>query len=603
MAVGVASRGLTTTAIHQAVHSTHFGQVPLVTGLTDDLVLVDGGLESVSTGLALELRRLYHDILVVTYDLISGLHAEDHSQAADLRTLYSDTRETWPQGLPGQPPEIPAGHHLDDLPVGQSAMAIAGLVRQSLRPVAVVIDHADLILTRAMAREEGRQVIGALRGAIARRGRTAATDVQNPLLLVAGDATTLDGGLTTHPLVQRVVIVPPTLEERAVILERLELSHEVANLASGISRRRLLTLKPISEALVDATASRIVRVAVNGMPRRPWSAQDRQRIRDDVAPDVRRALPGQEAVVDQVCAALAVAGLPRIRAAGPRDVFLLAGPPAVGKTELTRQLATAMFGDVGAIRRFDMTEYMESHSRAKLIGAPPGYVGFEGGGQLTDWVRANPDSIVLLDELEKAHEDVLLLLLQILEDGRLTDGRGLTVDFTGIVLFMTTNMGSATAIEELTAEGADPHAAMLAKRVTELIRDTLRAPRRPDGSGGLGRPELWSRLQGAVMPFDVVRRANIERIVARLLADFTETNAEADYRLEFDTAAVGALIADHPELAGAEGTWDTRTILKLLREHVESPVRHELSRRGEGATLSVGVDRDARKVVFDRGSA
>ena len=602
MAVSAPTQGLTTTAVHQAVHSTHFGQVPLVTGLTDDLVLVDSGLETVSTGLAMELRRIYNDILVVTYDLVSGLHAQDPSRAAELRTLYGDTRDTWLHGVPGKPPEIPTGHQLEDLPIGLSVRAIAGLVRQPLQPVAVVIDHADLILTRAMARDEGRYVIGALRGAIAHRGRTSTAGVQNPLLLIANDATTLDGGLTTHPLVQRVVIVPPTLEERVVILTRLGLSDEVANLASGISRRRLLTLEPISKALVDGTASRIVRVAVNGMPRRPWSAQDRQRIRDDVAPEVRRALPGQEAVVDQVCAALAIAGLPRIRTAGPRDVFLLAGPPAVGKTELTRQLAIAMFGDVGAIRRFDMTEYMESHSRAKLIGAPPGYVGFEGGGQLTDWVRANPDSIVLLDELEKAHEDVLLLLLQILEDGRLTDGRGLTVDFTGIVLFMTTNMGSATAIEELTAEGSDPDAEMLAKRVTELIRQTLRAPRRPDGSGGLGRPELWSRLQGAVMPFDVVRRANVERIVARLLADFTATNAEADYRLVFDTAAVSALIAGHPELAGAEGTWDTRTILKLLREHVESPVRHELSRRGDGAVLSVGVDRDTRKIVFDQGN-
>jgi hypothetical protein len=602
MTVDVPSRGLTTTAVHQAVHSTHFGQVPLVTGLTDDLVLVEGGLESVSTGLAMELRRIYNNILVVAYDLVSGLHAEDASQAADLRTLYGDTRETWPQDLPGQPPEIPAGQQLADLPVGSATLALAGLVRQSLRPVAVVIDHADLVLTRAMARDEGRHSIGALRGAIARRG-TPATGVQNPLLLIANDATALDGGLTTHPLVQRVVIVPPTLEERLVILTRLGLSDEVANLASGISRRRLLTLEPISKALVDATASRIVRVAVNGMPRRPWSAQDRQRIRDDVAPEVRRALPGQEVVVDKVCAALAVAGLPRIRTIGPRDVFLLAGPPAVGKTELTRRLATAMFGDVGAIRRFDMTEYMESHSRAKLIGAPPGYVGFEGGGQLTDWVRANPDSIVLLDELEKAHEDVLLLLLQILEDGRLTDGRGLTVDFTGIVLFMTTNMGSATAIEELTAGGANPDVEVLAKRITELIRDTLRAPRRPDGSGGLGRPELWSRLQGAVMPFDVVRRANVERIVARLLADFTETSADAGYCLVFDTDAVSGLIAGHPELAGAEGTWDTRTILKLLREHVESPVRHELSRRGDDAVLSVAVDPDARKIVFDQGNA
>ena len=138
----------------------------------------------------------------------------------------------------------------------------------------------------------------------------------------------------------------------------------------------------------------------------------------------------------------------------PIGSFLFLGPTGVGKTELARALAEFLFDDERAIIRLDMSEYMEKHSVARMIGAPPGYVGYEEGGQLTEQVRRRPYSVVLLDEIEKAHPDVFNVLLQILDDGRLTDGKGRTVDFRNTVIIMTSNVGS-TAIFELAGEGSE----------------------------------------------------------------------------------------------------------------------------------------------------
>ena len=196
---------------------------------------------------------------------------------------------------------------------------------------------------------------------------------------------------------------------------------------------------------------------------------------------LRQRVVGQDAALASVANAIRRSRSGLSDPNRPIGSFLFLGPTGVGKTELARALAEFLFDDEHAMIRLDMSEYMEKHSVARMIGAPPGYVGYEEGGQLTEQVRRRPYSVVLLDEIEKAHPDVFNVLLQILEDGRLTDGKGRTVDFRNAVIIMTSNVGS-TAIFELAEK--DP------KKARELAMAALRE---------LFRPEFLNRVDDIVM--------------------------------------------------------------------------------------------------------
>jgi ATP-dependent Clp protease ATP-binding subunit ClpB len=205
-----------------------------------------------------------------------------------------------------------------------------------------------------------------------------------------------------------------------------------------------------------------------------------------------------ERVVGQEEAVEAVANSLRRSRAGladpnrPIGVFLFLGPTGVGKTELARALAEFMFDSEQAMVRLDMSEYMEKHTVARLIGAPPGYVGYDEGGQLTEAVRRRPYAVVLLDEIEKAHPDVFNVLLQIMDDGRLTDGQGHTVDFTNSILIMTSNVGSA----EIAGEAIDER---IRDRIEEILATTF-------------KPEFINRVDDTVI-FHRLSRADLSRIV------------------------------------------------------------------------------------------
>src|SRR3989449_998629 len=285
----------------------------------------------------------------------------------------------------------------------------------------------------------------------------------------------------------------------------------------------------------------------------------------------------RERVVGQDNALARVANAIRRSRAGlsdprrPIGSFIFLGPTGVGKTELARALAEFLFDDEKALVRLDMSEYMEKHSVSRMIGAPPGYVGYEEGGQLTEQVRRRPYSVVLFDEIEKAHPDVFNVLLQILEDGRLTDGKGRTVDFRNTVLVMTSNVGS-TAIFELA--GKDPEHAR--KEAMEALRASF-------------RPEFINRIDEIVI-FNPLGKEQLGKIVDLQLKNVEKLLAERQITIELTPAAQELLLRE-----GYDPAYGARPLRRTIQRLIQDPLALQML---EGVVLPgdhVIVDRDGRK--------
>jgi ATP-dependent Clp protease ATP-binding subunit ClpB len=286
---------------------------------------------------------------------------------------------------------------------------------------------------------------------------------------------------------------------------------------------------------------------------------------------LRQRVVGQEDALSRVANAVRRSRAGLSDAKRPIGSFIFLGPTGVGKTELARALAEFLFDDEKLMIRIDMSEYMEKHSVSRLIGAPPGYVGYEEGGQLTEQVRRHPYSVILFDEIEKAHPDVFNVLLQILEDGRLTDGKGRTVDFRNTVLVMTSNVGS-TAIFELS--GKDPERAR--KQAMEALRAAF-------------RPEFINRIDEIVI-FNPLGKEQLERIVVLLLKNVEKLLAERQITVELTRPAIELLLHE-----GFDPAYGARPLRRTIQRLVQDPLAMQIL---EGAILPgdhVRVDRGSQK--------
>jgi ATP-dependent Clp protease ATP-binding subunit ClpB len=346
-------------------------------------------------------------------------------------------------------------------------------------------------------------------------------------------------------------------------LERQLAAAQAAEGQGAVGGRRLLR-NAVTENEIAEVVSRWTGIPVSKM----MESERAKLLR--MEEELHRRVVGQDEAVRAVANAIrrSRAGLADPRR--PYGSFLFLGPTGVGKTELSRALAAFLFDSEDALIRLDMSEYMEKHTVARLIGAPPGYVGYEEGGQLTEAVRRRPYCVVLFDEIEKAHHDVFNILLQILDDGRLTDGQGRTVDFKNAVIIMTSNIGSHLILNY--RGGTDPEA------YEAMKNEVLEALRRHF------RPEFLNRVDDIVV-FHALTREQIQQIVRIQLERLRKRLAERHIELELTPAAIA-----HFAEAGYDPVYGARPLKRLLQRELET----NLARR-----LLAGEIHDHSRVVVD----
>jgi ATP-dependent Clp protease ATP-binding subunit ClpB len=282
-------------------------------------------------------------------------------------------------------------------------------------------------------------------------------------------------------------------------------------------------------------------------------------------------------VIGQDTAIKAVSNAVRRARAGLQDEnrpigsFIFLGPTGVGKTELSRALAEFLFDDEQAMVRIDMSEYMEKHTVSRLIGAPPGYVGYEEGGQLSEAVRRKPYSVILFDEIEKAHQDVFNVLLQVLDDGRITDGQGRTVDFKNTVIIMTSNIGSQYIMEESSHEARE-----------RLVMDALRQH---------FRPEFLNRIDDIII-FDRLTEDELKKIVEIQLKRLVRRLENQKITLELSDAAK-ALVASH----GYDPVYGARPLKRAIQKYILDPLSMDIleGKFHEGQTIKVDAEDETLK--------
>ena len=366
------------------------------------------------------------------------------------------------------------------------------------------------------------------------------------------------------------------LEQAAVLRHGKipQLEKELAELEAKetVPRHERLTQESVTDEEIAQVVGRLTGIPVNRLVE-----GEREKLLK-LSDTLHERVIGQNEAVDKVAEAVlrSRAGLQNPNR--PIGSFLFLGPTGVGKTELAKALAETLFDSESHLVRIDMSEYMEKHNVSRLVGAPPGYVGYEEGGQLTEAVRRTPYTIVLLDEIEKAHPDVFNILLQVLDDGRLTDSKGRTVDFKNTVLIMTSNIGSSLLLEGVEDDGSiNPETAA---QVRQLLRQHF-------------KPEFLNRIDDTVL-FTPLAQSHMNKIVFKLLKGLQERLAYQDISLELDDQAATWLAHN-----GYDPVYGARPLMRYMTRELETPLAKAIIAGDIQANSHVTVHLEDDHLVFE----
>jgi energy-coupling factor transporter ATP-binding protein EcfA2 len=550
--------------------------------------------------------------IVGQYDIADGLQLADPSMQPKFDELLVSRRGEDTSGAieparpsggtalsrgsavpPRRPPQAGTDRIAELRSAEQAFSAIGRLLSQSSTGAAFVIDFSDKLVgdPQRQTEPELRTLVRlkkALQAAAYVEGR------KNVLVIVARQLGGVPPWLyQDNPLLALVEVPRPNLEERrryinlnlvdffqgnAMTAEQFaDVVREFANLTDGLTMRDLMAIRrtSLAEQIPISRAKVLVDYYKYGRRDDPWEKLDAEVIRR-ASDELQKRVIGQSAaihaIVDMLIAARVGVSMSEVTAKSgkPKGVFFFVGPTGVGKTELAKALTKLIFDDETAFMRFDMSEYAQEHAAEKLAGSPPGYVGYEEGGQLTSWIMQRPFSVVLFDEIEKAHGKVMDKFLQILEDGRLTDGKGRTAYFSQSVIIFTSNIGSKSLdLREAMREGKP---LPTYDEVSEHFRNAVEQHFTQE----LGRPELFNRLGDNVLVFDLLRPEYIEAICQKFLTALTRSAEEKHgIRLEWPDYQIERMI--HGLMLKKDNLlYGGRRIKTLMERIIERPLNRWL---------------------------
>lgn len=582
----------------------------IVEGNVDDVYLIGRELMEIKDSLKTILGECgYADI--VTWDRIMGIQGDIRSLTL---TEESEQQEGDDYDLGDVTiPDTAVGGACKDL--GDMFALVHRTMSDSKRHVAFILDWSEYLFSAGGQLDpQDRQYITLLGKALRDTvPRYRSKERQSTIIIIAGKASMLPLSFySANPEVSMITVTKPDMDERRSMLKKVATGfllkdeddisestkfEDYVDLLNDFTNREIIQLANMSRTEETMTFEKLFYLFRYGEKENPWEKLDPDKVRK-MKRFLRERVIGQDQAIDHVFdtivkAFMGVTGIHKASCRSmPKGVFFFVGPTGVGKTELSKTLAKFLFGDESACIRFDMSEYTQENSDQKLIGAPPGYVGFEDGGQLTNAIRERPFSVVLFDEIEKAAKPnprILDIFLQILEDGRLTDNRGETTYFSDTVIIFTSNLGASDV-----PNGSDSE--RISAEFIRIVKDYF--------DNELKRPEILGRIgYENIVPFNFINDPSFAQNILKSKIKPVQVGIKEKYGIELKIRNEQSF-CDYI-LAGADVAKGGRDILNALDSRLLTPLaknlfdNYEDLDRMRGAVLFVSVKGDALEFEFD----